>query len=62
MPRWLAPICKRSDALPFHCALSAMISRTRGHADPFQFSMAARRFRSRLAGATNIGLLPVLRV
>jgi hypothetical protein len=28
LPATLVPACKRSDALPVHCALSAMISRT----------------------------------
>src|SRR5262249_50203497 len=44
-PDRLAPICKRSDALPLHCALSAMISRTSaatGSASTM-FSIAARR-------------------
>jgi hypothetical protein len=44
-PDRLAPTCKRSDALPVHCVLSAMISRTwagRGSASMI-FSIAACR-------------------
>src|SRR5262249_23953053 len=44
-PDRLAPGCKRSDALPLHCALSAMISRTSAATGSVStmFSIAARR-------------------
>src|SRR6266540_2499112 len=44
-PERLMPTCKRSDALPVHCALSATISRTRvaTGSTSMMFSIASRR-------------------
>ena len=70
IPSVRTPFCKRSDALPLYCALSAMISRTTAATgslsmishSPSPPATAKPLLSFTHTNETNIGLLPVLRV